>query len=703
MDLDMPTLDFLSPQQMARALSGDVKSGNTILAPGPNHSAANRSLSVKLDANAPDGFVVHSFAGDDPIQCRDYVRSKCGLGEFKPNGGKRQRATSAEIEAMVRATVAAQREDKPRKSPAATFDYVDETGALLYQVLKYKNPKRFLQRRPDGSGNWKWKLDDVPRVIYRWPELLQYPDGTVFVTEGEKDADRVASLGHCATTVASGRWTDDCIKALAGHDCIILEDADKAGREKALAAAQKLHGTAASIRIVRLPGLTGHPNNKDVSDWLDADARNAGKLADVCLDAPIWTPGTAEAATATGNSNHGTTGNDGDRDTADKATSKPDSDKPVISATPFIWRDPATIPPRAWLYGRHYIRQFLSCTIAPGGWAKSSQLIVEALAMASGRALLGVKPPSRLRVWYWNGEDPIDEVDRRIEAAMVHFDIKPEDVEGYLFRDSGRKMPIIIATQTRNATVIAVPVAMAVAATIKQNHIDVMVIDPFVKSHRVTENDNLAIDMAAEQWAAIADLTNCAIEASHHTRKVSGGDVTVEDSRGASALMSAARVGRVLNRMNQEEASQAGVVEQRWRYFRNDKAGEGKANMSAPPEHADWFKLVSVDLGNGDNVGVVTAWQWPSPFEGITVQHLQAAQKAVSEGGPWRAHHLADDWVGKPIAKALNLNLQKAADRVKVRALLATWIENGMFVEVVGEGRARHKTTFVEVGKWASN
>jgi AAA domain len=373
-----------------------------------------------------------------------------------------------------------------------------------------------------------------------------------------------------------------------------------------------------------------------------------------------------------------------------------------ISATPFVWRDPATIPPRSWLYGRHYIRQFLSCTIAPGGWSKSSQLIVEVLAMASGRPLLGVTPASKLRVWYWNGEDPLDEIDRRIEAAMVCHDVKPEEIEDYLFRDSARKMPIIMATQTRNATIIAKPVVDEVIETIRLNKIDVMVVDPFVKSHRVTENDNLAIDMAAEQWAAIADVTNCAIEASHHTRKVSGGDVTIEDSRGASSLMSAARVGRVLNRMNREEASQSGV-EQRWRYFRNDRAGEAKANMSPPPEDADWFKLASVDLGNGDNVGVVTAWTWPSPFEGISVHHLRLAQKAVSEGGPWRAHHQADDWVGKPIAKALNLNVKKDPDRAKVRGLLATWIETGMFIEVTGEGRGRHKTTFIEVGKWASD
>src|SRR5260370_32239812 len=71
---------------MARALGGDVSSGQ-VLAPGPGHSAADRSLSVKIDPDAPDGFIVHSFADDDPITCKDYVRGKLDLEAFKPNGG----------------------------------------------------------------------------------------------------------------------------------------------------------------------------------------------------------------------------------------------------------------------------------------------------------------------------------------------------------------------------------------------------------------------------------------------------------------------------------------------------------------------------------------------------------------------------------------------------------------------------------------
>src|SRR5262249_16299644 len=134
---------------------------------------------------------------------------------------------------------------------AATYDYKDETGNIICQVLRYE-PKSFSYRRPNGKGGWIPGAGDR-RVPYRWPELLAYPDASIFLCEGEKDADRVASLGHCATTVASGLWTQDCIKALAGRDIFILEDNDDAGRKKALAAATALHTVAKSIRIVRLP------------------------------------------------------------------------------------------------------------------------------------------------------------------------------------------------------------------------------------------------------------------------------------------------------------------------------------------------------------------------------------------------------------------------------------------------------------------
>ena len=79
----------LDPRAVARTLGGSV-SGCNVLAPGPGHSRADRSLSIKIDPAAPDSFIVHSFAGDSPITCRDYVRAALGLG-----GPERRRRQSS--------------------------------------------------------------------------------------------------------------------------------------------------------------------------------------------------------------------------------------------------------------------------------------------------------------------------------------------------------------------------------------------------------------------------------------------------------------------------------------------------------------------------------------------------------------------------------------------------------------------------------
>src|SRR5262249_533790 len=119
----------------------------------------------------------------------------------------------------------------------------------------------------------------------------------VYVTEGEKDADRLASLGLCATTVASGNWDVD-VQTLVGRDVIVLEDADKPGVKKATKAAQKLHGVTKTLRVVPLPRHehTADDDGKDVSDWLDEDAtRDVNELARVCFDKSLWTPPAQDA------------------------------------------------------------------------------------------------------------------------------------------------------------------------------------------------------------------------------------------------------------------------------------------------------------------------------------------------------------------------------------------------------------------------
>jgi hypothetical protein len=272
----------LSLQQIAKALNGEV-SGNSVRAPGPGHSAEDRSLSVTLSGKVDGGFIVKTFSpADDWQTCKDYVFEKLGLPKFQPQPNNNQFS----LDVMVRAAMSAANSHKPKAKPVAISHYTDRDGTLIYDVLRFDNPKRFAHRLADG----KFKGSER-RVIYRWPELIKFPDATVFICEGEKDADNVASLDLCATTAASGKWTDDCVNALTGRICWILEDNDETGRKKALEAAQKLHPVAASVKIVRFPSL---PDGGDVSDWLDM-GRTKDDLEDFCYSTPDWKPEPAPA------------------------------------------------------------------------------------------------------------------------------------------------------------------------------------------------------------------------------------------------------------------------------------------------------------------------------------------------------------------------------------------------------------------------
>src|SRR5262249_61841009 len=105
----------------------------------------------------------------------------------------------------------------PKGNIVAIYDYTDDKGELLYQVVRLE-PKSFRQRRPDGNGGWIWSVKDCRRILYLLSELLKYPDAAVFICEGEKDADRVVSIDYCATTLACGDWPDDCVQGLAERD-----------------------------------------------------------------------------------------------------------------------------------------------------------------------------------------------------------------------------------------------------------------------------------------------------------------------------------------------------------------------------------------------------------------------------------------------------------------------------------------------------
>lgn len=155
---------------------------------------------------------------------------------------------------------------KQRSRIVAEYDYLDEIGERLYQVVRLE-PKSFRQRKPEGGG-WNWSVKGVRRVLYRLPDLIGLGPGTVvFVVEGEKDADALAKLGLQATTNAGGadKWTPDFAEQLSGFRVVVLPDNDEPGRKHAERVCESLKAAGGVHAVLDLPGL---PDKGDVSDWI---------------------------------------------------------------------------------------------------------------------------------------------------------------------------------------------------------------------------------------------------------------------------------------------------------------------------------------------------------------------------------------------------------------------------------------------------
>jgi RecA-family ATPase len=298
----------------------------------------------------------------------------------------------------------------------------------------------------------------------------------------------------------------------------------------------------------------------------------------------------------------------------------------TVILRPFVPFDPATLPPRQWLYGKHYLRRTVSCTTAPGGFGKSSLVMVETVAMATCRNLLGEQPSERLRMWLHNGEDSLDEMRRRLAAICQRYNIPQQELVGWLFMTSGNEFPLRVA-EGYNKLDINAALIKCINSQIEENQIDGVSLDPLVTLHGVPESDNTRMDSVVRIFAGIADAHDCSIDISHHMRKPasgSNGDYGASDIRGASAIHDAVRSARVLNRMSERDAQNLSLQDHEGaKYFRVDKA---KGNYS-PAAKATWCQFVNVELPNGDDVGVVAPWDYPGQGE-MTPERQESERNA---------------------------------------------------------------------------
>jgi 5S rRNA maturation endonuclease (ribonuclease M5) len=619
---------------------------------------------VTLDSKAPDGFLVNTFSpADDPIACKDYVRARLGLPAFAPNGHKRRHANRSEVESFMAAAIAQQRRETPPSQIVATYDYKDADGTLLYQQLRF-DPKDFRLRRPDGNGGWVWKLDER-RVVYRWPELLQFSDATVFVCEGEKDADRVAGLGLCSTTVAAGKWTADCVEALAGRDVVILEDNDEAGRKKALQTAQALHGTAKTIRVVALPDL---PDKGDVSEWLDADVSRAEKLEQICFDAPEWAAQTAaDAKTET-------------------AATTSEAPTPAKTAGLGEWDagdDVDPPPPRGWLLGNIFCRGFMSSLLGDGGSGKTATRYAQLMSLATGRALTGEYVFERCRVLIVSLEDDDWELRRRILAARLHHGVELSEMKGWLFLATPGAAGGKLMTIDKNGRLNRGALADKLEATITARKIDLVYLDPFIKSHSVGENDNTAIDEVAQVLTDLAAKHDIAIDTPHHVSKGAPDPGNANRGRGASAQKDAGRLVYTLSPMSTDEAQAFGLKEEERRLL--VRMDSGKVNIAPPMSKAQWFRLIGVPLGNatdrypnGDNVQTIEPWTPPDTWADLNSPLLNRILDDIDAGLPDGNRYSDGPNVGDRAAWKVVVEQAPTKTEAQAREIVKTWVKNGL-------------------------
>ncbi|MQF69590.1 hypothetical protein FIM12_04585 [SAR202 cluster bacterium AD-804-J14_MRT_500m] len=189
---------------------------------------------------------------------------------------------------------------KAGSSPTSTYPYFDADGNLSFEVIR-NFPKKFLQRRPDGQGGWEYKLDGVRPILYRLPELLRSgPSEPVFIPEGEKDVATCRAEGLVATCNpgGAGKWRDQYSNVLEGRIVVILPDNDDPGKRHARSVAESVYKTAASVQILKLPGLPDLPAGGDITDWFQA-GHTVDELTDLVQSAALWKPDSAMPLTIT--------------------------------------------------------------------------------------------------------------------------------------------------------------------------------------------------------------------------------------------------------------------------------------------------------------------------------------------------------------------------------------------------------------------
>jgi hypothetical protein len=343
-------------------------------------------------------------------------------------------------------------------------------------------------------------------------------------------------------------------------------------------------------------------------------------------------------------------------------------------------------PPRGWLLGNAFCRKFLSSLLSDGGVGKTTLRYVQYLSLATNRPLTGEHVFERVRVLIISLEDGIEELQRRILAATIHHRIDRAELKRWLFyaapgAAAGKLMKI-----DRTGRPLRGQLAANIEATVIKHKIDLVAIDPFVKSHSVPENENSIIDEVMQVLTDLATKHNVAIDAPHHISKGTAEPGNANRGRGATAMVDAGRLVYTLTTMSSEEADTFGIAEtERKQYIRADS---GKVNITRGGGAARWFRLVGVHLGNGtdlypngDEVQTVERWNPPETWVDLSIDLLNQMLTKIDAGLPdGNRYSDAPRTSDERAAWRVVTNLAPTKTEGQARDIIRTWVKNGVLI-----------------------
>lgn len=246
--------------EFTRLLDAKPSGRNEWKACCPAHDDNRESLSVSVGNNGSIVLKCHAGCDNKDILSRMGLRfSDLYPDQNKPNGISYKPSM---------------KRDAKNNAQGGMFDFNNVIAVYAYRNATRKlrdGNKRFFWQHLEGDA-WKPKRGNAPHVLY----VAGKPQDTLFIVEGEKDCDTMASLGFYAVSPENGagghgKWLSEYNQDVKDMSVRIIPDNDDIGLAFAEQIANNIQTVAKDVKILELkdvwPDIKEH---QDISDMVNA-------------------------------------------------------------------------------------------------------------------------------------------------------------------------------------------------------------------------------------------------------------------------------------------------------------------------------------------------------------------------------------------------------------------------------------------------